>query len=78
MSQFGQFPSHPGSTYPHATRMPESPTQEEGNPEVRCRYCRETADVSGDRPADRAVCKDCLAAQRAEAVGWLMELKQDE
>ena len=69
----------PRSTYPHITRMPESPKQEASNPEGRCRYCGEAADVpTPDRPADQAVCTRCLSALRAEAFGWLMDLKQLE
>jgi hypothetical protein len=68
----------PRSTYPHATRMPESPKQEADDHEVRCRYCSEAADAPSDRPDDQAVCKMCLSALRAEAFGWLVDLKQVE
>jgi hypothetical protein len=78
MASIRELAFPPRSAYPHATRMPESPKQEAGDPEARCRYCSEAADVLADRPDDPAVCKRCLSALRAEAFGWLMDLKQVE
>jgi hypothetical protein len=76
--QFRELAFPPRSTYPDATRMPESPKQEAGNSEVPCRYCSEATDAPPDRPTDQAVCGRCLSALRAEAFGWLMDLKQVE